>query len=516
MTIKLVKERSDVNMKLQNTRQKAILGVLAVLLLTTSCTAKLRNKQLEHVAKDWALVIRASQMIPVYPLSEDLQPGDVLLVSTPIEEQVAIYKKKGFLPLDQHLVRLYPTDFQPISYHEFYKSRYGVTRSNVPPEHWQAQGADGKHNWKAAPGAAFPSYQFAVRTGTGLNLAIPIQGVPFALGLMNSGRASGTVTIADVHTFGLDNFNIEKLVRDWAKDNRKFLRSYEPRENRSQFLRVISRVYVTGSVSVTLKNDEATSAEAAAGADRPVKLMMVKEDGTAANYTEAIKNINDLAKDQLPGAKVKVATASSRSVTMNEEFDRPLVVGYVGFDMPILRGGRLGAPISTLLQLTGKRPPPVRSSENVYRLAMLAHIYTALNDDSIQEEEEEEEEEAERIRAALDALDSLLPNRYPFSSYVSAPPCTVREDPAGVVAGVDVQGEGFYAVTDFLGYAQDTAKKLESYLECALRGTAEEKAAVSKLEGELQAARAALEDLDGRLRIEPVLMEAIDFVFLGN
>ena len=79
-------------------RRVATLGVLVVLILFASCATTLRNKQLEEVAKDWALVIRASQVIPIYPLSEDLQPGDVLLVSTPIEEQVALYKEKGFLP----------------------------------------------------------------------------------------------------------------------------------------------------------------------------------------------------------------------------------------------------------------------------------------------------------------------------------------------------------------------------------------------------------------------------------
>jgi hypothetical protein len=178
-------------MRQKNTTIFATLAFLTVLALSTSCTTTLRNKQLERVAKDWALVIRASQVIPVYPLSEDLQPGDVLLVSTPIEEQVAIYKEKGFLPLDQHLVRLYSKDFK-----EFYNSRYGIDDKTTPPKKWQKVNSEGKHNWEIAPHAAFPTYQFSVETGSGLNLAIPIQGIPFALGLMNSGRASGTVCLS--------------------------------------------------------------------------------------------------------------------------------------------------------------------------------------------------------------------------------------------------------------------------------------------------------------------------------
>ena len=169
-------------------------------------------------------------------------------------------------------MRLYPEDF-----HEFYRFRYGITEETIPPAQWQKQDATGEHNWKIAPHAAFPTYQFSVRTGSGLNLAIPIQGVPFALGLMNSGRASGTVTIAEAYTFGLDNFRLEKLVRDWAKKKRYLLRNYEPSDGEYHFLRTVSRVYVTGRVAVTVNNDEAIGAKGTVGADRPVELMALVE-----------------------------------------------------------------------------------------------------------------------------------------------------------------------------------------------------------------------------------------------
>ena len=46
--------------------------------------------------------------------------------------------------------------------------------------------------------------------------------------------------------------------------------------------------------------------------------------------------------------------ASSRSVTMDETFPRPLVIGYLGFDIPILERGRLGPLFSTQARLTGR------------------------------------------------------------------------------------------------------------------------------------------------------------------
>lgn len=475
------------------------LTVLVTLIFSAGCANTLRNKQLEKVAKDWALVIRASQVIPVYPLSEDLQPGDVLLVSTPIEEQVSIYKKEGFLPLDQLLVRLYSKD-----YRDFYNSRYGIIDSTIPPGQWQEVNKDGKHNWELAPHAAFPTYQFSVETGSGLNLAIPIEGVPFALGLMNSGRASGTVTIADAYTFGIDNYRLATTVRDWALTHRSFLRNYGPRERRHHFLRVVSRVYLTGRVSVTIKNSETKGAGAALGAGPPVDLMGIKEDSSSENYSNTIKAINVLAEKQLPGARVKIATASARCVTLSDSFPKPLVIGYVGFDMPILEGGRVGAPISTLSQLTGRPSLQTSSSDEVYvyRLAALSHMYRALKGIP--------GEEADSINTKLDTLERLLPKRYPFSLYTFKSPTEIQKD-SKIVAGAVIEGKGIQAVLDYLGDAGTTVETLERYL-----GHYPQREADTRLVQELQSARDALKAISDRLYREPILMEAIDFVFLGD
>ena len=80
-------------------------AALAVMLAGCS-TQRMGAQQLERVAKDWSLGIRASQVIPVYPLTEDLQPGDVFLVQTPVERQVDVYLDRGFLPLENLVARL--------------------------------------------------------------------------------------------------------------------------------------------------------------------------------------------------------------------------------------------------------------------------------------------------------------------------------------------------------------------------------------------------------------------------
>lgn len=500
----MTKEILDIT-RIQRMKALPLIALATLMLfLTSGCAAKLRNSELEKVAKDWSLVIRASQVIPVYPLTEDLQPGDVMLVNSPVEEQAALYKKKGFLPLDQHMVRLYSRDFK-----QFYGSRFGINDNAIPPAQWQTPDDKGELNWKAAPHAGFPSYQFSVKTGSGLNLAVPIQGVPVALGLMHAGNASGTVTIADSYTYGLDIFHLEKMVRSWGIKNRKLLRSYAPRDDKHHYLRVVSRVYVTGRVNVTMNNDETTGGEARGGADRPIDLMMAKESDVSQNYSSVVSALNRLTSDQLPGGKVKFAIASGRSVTFSETFERPLVIGYVGFDMPILTGGRLGAPISTLAQLDGTKTlePYQGTADESYRLAALTFMYEDLKN--------RQDSASLQALAHLDSLSRLLPPTYPFSAYEFENPGTVRKD-LEFVKGAEVKqkDQGFRGVLDYLGYAETTVETLRNYLPTAPRESEAQQVAATELGDELKAAEQSLRDVSHQLYQDRAALDAIDRVFL--
>ena len=70
--------------------QKKIVAIGALALTLVACRSldQRRDQQLARVARDWCLTIRASQVLPVYPLTEDLQVGDVFLVSTPLSQEV--------------------------------------------------------------------------------------------------------------------------------------------------------------------------------------------------------------------------------------------------------------------------------------------------------------------------------------------------------------------------------------------------------------------------------------------
>ncbi len=330
---------------------KLLLGLLLVCGCGTS-----RKAQLEQVAKDWCQTIRASQVIPVYPLTEDLQPGDLFLVDMDVSEQHEQYEEKGFLPLDNHLARL-----ADISYAEFYRSSFAP--GEPQPKNWLEQTPPFSLK---APEAAFPSYTFTASRGGGLSLAVPLSGVPVGLSLLGAQEATGSVTISDAHTYGLPIIDMVARVEAWAGSNRAFLAQYASTDDEPRFLRVVSRIYLTGEVDITLQDARSVGADLAVGAPRPVELVTAKTGGdtgavTAANYKENVSELNKMVAEGSSatgaGGRVKIAAASARSITLKEKFDRPLVIGYVGFDMRILDDGLLGPPVPSLAVVRGQREP---------------------------------------------------------------------------------------------------------------------------------------------------------------
>jgi hypothetical protein len=334
-------------------------GLLALVLALPGCT---KTKQLESVAKDWCLTIRASQVIPVYPMTEDLQPGDIFLVQLPITEQHTQYKQRGFLPLDNHLGRL-----QPDEYTSFY-GRSVVDDSQPPtlPRDWmRPSGQDSP--WEQAPHAAFPEYTFEVRNGVGANIGVPIYGIPVGLSMMGSSSANGTVIIKDARTLGVDLVSLDRQVRLWGLLNADFLAPFGPLPGEAprNYLRVLTRVYAIGSIEVFLSDASSGGGGVDAGIPRPVDLLLpntatpaqATPEVNTANFVAAQEEINAaLAAGSAlgPGGSLRVNSASARTVGLTETFKRPLVIGYLGFDVAIGEGGALGAPLPTLALLEGR------------------------------------------------------------------------------------------------------------------------------------------------------------------
>ena len=217
-------------------------------------------------------------------------------------------------------------------------------------------------HWSLAPRACFPTYTFEVRSGEGLKLAIPVQGIPVALSLMRAQAATGSVTITDAYVYGLPMDQIQDRLEQWAsaghKDDLARLRAAVGHE---AYLRVVSRVYLAGKVAVTVANSSTTSGSLSAGQDVQLGLPELKNKAAADNYLEALKSLNSaFASTAMPGGAVKFTHATERGVSLEETFPRPVVIGYLGFDFPIMEDGTIGPPVATQDRVVRKvQPKPV-------------------------------------------------------------------------------------------------------------------------------------------------------------
>jgi hypothetical protein len=213
------------------------------------------DHEVEQVAKDWCKTIRASQVVPVYPLIEDLQPGDVFLVTLPSNEQQRLYKDRGFLPLDLQVTRL---DLPTPSYDRFYKAQYFqaayASNGNGKPKLTRLVASDGStDSFKqsfSVPRASFPTYTVDVRRSGGFRAAIPLQSIPIGVSLLSADSATASVTIADAYTYCAQPDTVETKLRAWAAEPENRLRLLEyntgRRQNQPLYLRVVQRVYLTG------------------------------------------------------------------------------------------------------------------------------------------------------------------------------------------------------------------------------------------------------------------------------
>lgn len=427
--------------------------LLSLLIVASGCSWKGKQSELEQVAKDWSLTIRASQIMPVYPLTEDLQPGDIFLVQLPIDRQQEIFNRSGFLPLDNHIGRIPPSGFG-----KFYERTVQASSTLVLPRDWFAplQGVSGA----SALNSSFPTYSFSVRRGAGLNLAVPVQGVPVGLSLLASDAAQGSIVIADAKTYGIDAISLEEDTQKWASGHRSFLSNFAPsmdgqKKIKQNFVRVVSRVYLTSRVNVSLQSAKSSAGEVWGGARKPVDLLIPNASGDVQQvsmeaYNTNLEKLNRMVEGILsktgdtliPGGTVKVVAASANTISLVEAFPRPLVIGYLGFDFPIDQYGFLGPPVPTHAILTQQISP---EGQRIPRSVVSKRSYKTIKEEAAKGNNPK----AVTLTKELDALASLVPAMYPCTIYGKTGPEGPLTAQFQVGSPVGVEPRNFSIVTTF-------------------------------------------------------------------
>ncbi len=361
----------DVGKRLETSRNScAMLRAIVVLSLTAIALAGCSYEdQMRRVAKDWCMTIRAAQVVPVYPLTEDLQPGDVFLVTLPSNEQEKLYKSLGYLPLDVQVTRL---NVSTAAFDAFYGPQYfeddyasgGQAHARLKRRVDATGIADPFAQSYNVPRASFPTYSVDVKRSGGFKAAIPVQAIPIGVGLLGADSATASVTIADAYTYAADPADLAVKLRAWASsaDAQLILRDYNygRPENEPLFLRVVQRVYLTGGVKVAITRTSQGSGGVDAGVAQDVSGTAPSEKSAIERWAESQEALGEalnsglLGANAMPGASVRFAGATSRSVMLDERFDRPLAIGYIAVDYEIRKDGSLGAALSTRDVLNGR------------------------------------------------------------------------------------------------------------------------------------------------------------------
>jgi hypothetical protein len=228
------------------------------------------------------------------------------------------------------------------------------------------------------------------------------------------------------------------------------------------YLRVVNRVYLAGRVLVELTNDESVRGMGSGGAKKDVELPQLKSKEVAVNYADALSALATKVNNDLPGGTIKFAWATSRSVAMSETFDRPLVIGFLGFDFPVLDDGSLGAPVATFDQLEHKRlePSSGKPLETSVERANLVLVRRQL------ESMVETEPRARALAARLDKLGALLPSNLPVTFYLEGPAVQTPEGTAPNLTPVEEKGaaiteRNFQRLVSYWGQLEQSLKVIK-------------------------------------------------------
>ena len=135
------------------------------------------------------------------------------------------------------------------------------------------------------------------------------------------------------------------------------------------FLRVVTRVYLARSLDVSLTNDELLAGGADAGQSQGINLIDLslndpqRVDPVSDAYKKTLNTLSSAFNNpeapgedetaEISGASVRFIQANRRTISMKQTFDRPMVIGFTGFDVKILSDGGLSVPIPSFMVLSG-------------------------------------------------------------------------------------------------------------------------------------------------------------------
>ena len=261
--------------------------IVTVVVLLTSCSSirSSQHEQYHNIARQWMLTLRSHQMIPAYPMTSQLQPGDILIHNSFLGSQEFMFGASGFLPFEEKFASL----------------------TTELPQDSQSE-------------CAFPSFNFALNRDREFQTSFPFGIIDTGMALIDSDNVNVSVEIREADTIVSEYPKLMEQFNNWQdKDNVRW-----SLQNISKFigpvdylvLRVITRVYRAKTISVTL---------------------------TARSNDSVTSNIQGNVK--LPAmSSIDNILVFSNSITLEQSFDPPIVLGYRAIEYVINEHGEIDGP----------------------------------------------------------------------------------------------------------------------------------------------------------------------------
>jgi hypothetical protein len=310
--------------------------LLCISFILAGCPS-LMTEQSQQVAKNWFSVVRGTQVFPVNPLRADLTPGDIYIVNQTIEEQSNADEDKNYLPLDHKLATL---------------------KIEQSPE----------------SAAAMPTFSFTVDQSAGFQLNVPVEGIPVGLGLLNSKKVVVSLSIDKVTVRDVGTIALYEALEKWAAQGniQRYLMLQAQVSKHPLMLRTISTVYYTGGVTASFKGLDSKGLNVVGGtapdekSSQEIATLLpeaVKSDQESNRLIELAKELNKINPLNAVGGNAKFVKSSDNTVSMNNTFDPPLAIGYVGIDVIFNKSGRLGPPMIFFTSTKDLYAQPVQSKQ---------------------------------------------------------------------------------------------------------------------------------------------------------
>lgn len=378
------------------------LTMLVLILLSTGCSV-----QPGRFAKEWSDNMRELQVYPVFPPREDLQVGDVYLLTDPTPEAIRSPSQAssiGFLPIGLWIGRV-PGLNQVLN--EFYSDRTEFPATDSSVVEWlkaiktnpdammpQAKGVANLFSQKTQSDrlrqVGFPEFFSATVKGGSLGALIPFEVLPVGLGFNASDAESVTVSVPVAESYGLPAPIVLKpivtdkngsICLDFTKLDISDISAFSAKLSDASrtYVSVITEVYYARAIDtkVTFKSGFATRVKASVPATNALAKLKNPAIGHPAEPLSKSNAINDaksgtagdpeqaasnaakermdtataaMMEQEVPGVATSVYAASDAGVGLRRTFSRPMAIGYRGLFFDITKGtcGVAAIPISAV------------------------------------------------------------------------------------------------------------------------------------------------------------------------